>query len=61
VRIDKVNKMIKELDLVNCADTFVGSTIEKGISGGEKRRTTIGVELLTDPSVIFLDGSTLFL
>jgi len=53
--------MIKELDLVNCADTFVGSTIEKGISGGEKRRTTIGVELLTDPSVIFLDGSTLFL
>jgi len=48
--------MIRELDLTNCADTLVGSTLEKGISGGEKRRTTIGIELLTDPSIIFLDG-----
>jgi len=55
-RWKKVKLMIKELDLVTCADTLVGSTLEKGISGGEKRRTTIGIELLPDPSVIFLDG-----
>ena len=30
----------------------------KGISGGEKKRTSIGVELLTNPSIIFLDEPT---
>jgi len=57
-RIKRVNKMIKQLDLENCADTMVGSTLEKGISGGEKRRTSIGIELLTNPPVIFLDEPT---
>lgn len=28
----------------------------KGISGGERKRTNIGVELVTDPSFIILDG-----
>ena len=48
--------MLEELELTNCADTLVGNTLEKGISGGEKRRVSIGIELLTDPPVIFLDG-----
>ena len=30
----------------------------KGISGGEKKRTSIGYELLTNPSVLFLDEPT---
>ena len=50
--------MIKELGLMSCADTLVGSSIEKGISGGEKRRVSIGIELLTNPPVIFLDEPT---
>ncbi len=28
----------------------------KGISGGERKRTSIGVELITDPPLIMLDG-----
>lgn len=50
--------MIKELGLTSCADTKVGNNFIKGISGGERKRTSIGVELITNPSIIFLDEPT---
>jgi len=46
------------LGLTLCADTKVGNSLIRGISGGERKRTSIGVELLTNPSVIFLDEPT---
>ena len=54
----KVEGLIKDLDLGKCADTIVGSVLKKTISGGERKRTAIGVELITDPSVILLDEPT---
>jgi len=36
----------------------VGNNLIKGISGGERKRTSIGVELITNPSIIFLDEPT---
>ena len=30
----------------------------KGLSGGERKRTSIGVELITDPAIIFCDEPT---
>lgn len=36
----------------------IGSTLKKLISGGERKRTSIGVELITDPSLILLDEAT---
>ena len=54
----KVDKLIKELKLENCANTLIGDHMMKGISGGERKRTSIGIELITDPSIIFLDEPT---
>lgn len=36
----------------------VGTQMSRGISGGERKRTNIGMELIIDPSVLFLDEPT---
>ena len=51
-----VDKMLKELGLQDCAETMIGGDLIKGISGGERKRTSVGVELVTKPSLVFLDG-----
>jgi ABC-type multidrug transport system ATPase subunit len=57
-KVARVEKIIEELDLSNCADTRVGSTEIRGLSGGERKRTSIGVDLITNPSLVFLDEPT---
>uniref|UniRef100_A0A3Q3MNJ4 Broad substrate specificity ATP-binding cassette transporter ABCG2 n=1 Tax=Mastacembelus armatus TaxID=205130 RepID=A0A3Q3MNJ4_9TELE len=54
----RVNHLIKELGLTKVADTKVGTQMTRGISGGERKRTNIGMELIIDPSVLFLDEPT---
>jgi len=49
-------KMLGELGLDECADTMIGGELIKGISGGERKRTSVGLELVTKPSLVFLDG-----
>jgi len=49
-------RMLSELGLTHCADTFIGGALLKGISGGERKRTSVGVELVTKPALVFLDG-----
>ena len=45
--LDKLTeRMISELGLTACADTIVGGALIKGISGGERKRTSVGVELV---------------
>lgn len=53
-----MKSLIKLLGLEKCKDTKVGNAIIRGISGGERKRTSIGVELLTNPSILFLDEPT---
>lgn len=53
-----VDEIIQDLGLQKCRKTLVGNNIIKGLSGGEKKRTSIGVELITNPSIIFLDEPT---
>ena len=54
-----VEEVIRELGLKECADTQVGDGIKKGgCSGGERRRVSIGVQMLRNPSILFLDEPT---
>jgi len=50
--------LLEELLLDQCADTYVGGERMSGISGGEKKRTSVGAELVTDPNCLFLDEPT---
>jgi ABC-type multidrug transport system ATPase subunit len=53
-----VEEVILELGLKECANTRIGNNEHKGCSGGEKRRTSLAVQLLSNPSVLFLDEVT---
>ncbi|PNY25851.1 ABC transporter ATP-binding protein/permease [Tolypocladium capitatum] len=57
-RLRVVDEVIRELGLKECADTRIGNSQHRGCSGGEKRRVSIGVQLLANPSVLFLDEPT---
>ncbi|KAI3969445.1 hypothetical protein MKX01_020006 [Papaver californicum] len=54
----RVETIVKELGLERCRHTRVGGAFVKGISGGERKRTSIGYEILVDPSLLLLDEPT---
>lgn len=53
-----VEGTILELGLQDCADTLIGNWHLRGISGGEKKRLSIALEILTRPRLLFLDEPT---
>ena len=54
----KAMQMIQRLQLMNCKDTKIGGFAIKSISGGERKRASIGYELITEPNLILLDEPT---
>ncbi|KAI9239580.1 MAG: P-loop containing nucleoside triphosphate hydrolase protein [Podila humilis] len=54
----RVQSVMQELNLTHIKDTKIGGAVIRGISGGEKRRVVIGIELLSSPSVLVLDEPT---
>ncbi|KAF9394137.1 hypothetical protein BGX21_010470 [Mortierella sp. AD011] len=54
----KVEDIIELLGLRECADVIVGNNVVKGCSGGQRRRVSIGIQLVTEPSCLFLDEPT---
>ena len=55
---ERVEKIIQELHLTKCSNTLIGNDgLIRGVSGGELKRISIAVELLNEPSVLFLDGT----
>ncbi|XP_062148158.1 ABC transporter G family member 5-like [Alnus glutinosa] len=54
----RVKSLIQELGLTRVAGARVGDDRVRGISGGEKRRVSIGVDVIHDPKVLILDEPT---
>jgi ATP-binding cassette subfamily G (WHITE) protein 2 len=57
-RKERVTKVIHDLGLESCADTKMGTEYLRGVSGGERKRTCIGMELVLSPKILFLDEPT---
>ncbi|XP_078427397.1 white-brown complex-like protein [Wolffia australiana] len=55
---DLVDSTINEMGLQDCADTVIGNWHLRGVSGGEKRRVSIAIEILMRPRLLFLDEPT---
>ena len=53
-----VERILSRLGLQNCKNTMVGGFMRKGLSGGERKRTSIGYEMITEPSLLILDEPT---
>ncbi|KAF2268532.1 ABC transporter-like protein [Lojkania enalia] len=54
-KIQKAEDVLLKMGLKDCADNLIGNDLIKGISGGEKRRVTIAVQILTEPRILLLD------
>jgi ABC transport system ATP-binding/permease protein len=53
-----VNKTITDLDLEETRDLKVGNPLKKIISGGQRKRVNIALELLREPTILFVDEPT---
>ncbi len=54
----KVNAILDNLGLIDKKDLRVGSVFNKSISGGERKRLNIALELIREPSILFIDEPT---
>ncbi|XP_058191492.1 ABC transporter G family member 14 isoform X2 [Rhododendron vialii] len=57
-KVEHVERVITELGLTRCRNSMIGGPLVRGISGGEKKRVSIGQELLINPSLLLLDEPT---
>jgi ATP-binding cassette subfamily G (WHITE) protein 2 len=57
-RLERVDRIIEQLGLSQCADTRMGTESERGVSGGERKRTCIAMEMVLSPRILFLDEPT---
>jgi len=55
---DKVEKILNELELYAYKDLKIGSPIKKIISGGQRKRLNVALELIREPAVLFVDEPT---
>jgi ABC-type multidrug transport system ATPase subunit len=56
--VSVVHKTLQSIGLFECKDLRVGSVLDKTISGGQRKRLNIALELIREPSVLFVDEPT---
>uniref|UniRef100_J3MX98 ABC transporter domain-containing protein n=1 Tax=Oryza brachyantha TaxID=4533 RepID=J3MX98_ORYBR len=57
-KLKRVWELIDQLGLQTTAHTYIGDEGTRGVSGGERRRVSIGVDIIHRPSLLFLDEPT---
>eukprot|EP00439_Symbiodinium_sp_Y106_P064094 s793_g10.t1 len=57
-RKELISELLGSLGLLGCANTYIGNAVINGLSGGQRKRTAIGVELITRPDIVCLDEPT---
>ena len=55
---DKIENIIQRFNLQKCRKTIIGGLLRKGLSGGERKRTSMAYEMITDPNLVLLDEPT---
>ena len=55
---ERVDRMLSTLGLLEKRNLKVGSTLNKVISGGQRKRLNIALELIREPAILFLDEPT---
>jgi len=56
--LEVVNKTLAELDLEEIRNLKVGNSLNKVISGGQRKRLNIALELIREPTILFVDEPT---
>lgn len=55
---EKVERVLNELELHPFKDLKVGSPLKKVISGGQRKRLNVALELIREPAILFVDEPT---
>lgn len=57
-RLTRIDRLLADFGLSNVRDNLIGTSMKKGVSGGQKRRVSVAAQLVTGPRLLFLDEPT---